>query len=71
LIVVDASLIADFLIETADRPEIVAAIVSQERLAAPALIQYEVGNILRRHNIIGELSEERSGKAFADSRTCA
>jgi predicted nucleic acid-binding protein len=65
LIVVDASLVADYLLQVADYPSISAVIANESMLAAPDLIRYEVSNILRRHNIFGDLSDRRAAEALS------
>jgi predicted nucleic acid-binding protein len=60
LIVVDASLVCDFILDAAANPSLTDFIASQDRLIAPALIEYEVGSVLRRLNLAATLSDERA-----------
>lgn len=48
MIVVDASVLIDFLLSSAAHPTIPALIERQETLAAPAVIDLEVTQVLRR-----------------------
>jgi predicted nucleic acid-binding protein len=66
LIVIDASVAVDYLLHAAAKPAVAGAIENQDYLVAPSLIEYEVGSVLRRYNLKGELSDERAARAFAD-----
>ena len=68
MIVADASFVADYLLAAASLPDIARTIASQDRIAAPDLVEYEVANILRRHNIIGAMSDERATAALTAFR---
>ena len=69
MIVVDASALTDFLL---GRPPALAAVEGaledreQEPLHAPALIEPETLNALRRLVLVGELDEQRATDAVAD-----
>ena len=41
---------------------------TQDRLAAPSLIEYEVGSVLRRYDFKGEITAKRALRAFDDLR---
>jgi predicted nucleic acid-binding protein len=58
VIVVDASFIGDYILNAAERPDIAGVIAGQDFLAAPTLIEYEVGSLLRRLHLLGKLSDE-------------
>ena len=59
LIVVDASIMCDFLLDAEENPEMVNFLATQS-LAAPSLIEYEIGHTLRRLNLVGKLSDQRA-----------
>jgi predicted nucleic acid-binding protein len=63
LIVVDASIVCDFLINPADYPEVVT-LLSSNTIAAPSLLQYEIGHALRRLNLIGILTDEQAAQTL-------
>jgi predicted nucleic acid-binding protein len=65
VIIVDSSLVADFLLKANERQDIVEVISRQRNLAAPSLIEYELGNILRKHNVRGDLDDKGAVDAFA------
>jgi predicted nucleic acid-binding protein len=59
LIVVDASIMCDFLLDAERYPELVDFLIAQD-LVAPSLIEYEIGHTLRRLNLLGKLTDERA-----------
>jgi predicted nucleic acid-binding protein len=59
VIVVDASVICEFLLDAEGRSGLADVLASQD-LAAPALLEYEIGHALRRLNLMGRLSDERA-----------
>ena len=67
MIVVDASVILEVLLVTADAPSIEARIFAPgETLHAPQLLDVEVAQVLRRHARSGEFSPERGVEALTD-----
>jgi predicted nucleic acid-binding protein len=64
VIVVDASVICDYILNAEIYPELVDFVAAQERLSAPTLIEYEVGSVVRRLNLAGKLSSERAESAL-------
>lgn len=67
MIVVDASVILEVLLATADAPPIEARIFAPgETLHAPQLLDVEVAQVLRRHARSGELSPGRGAEALTD-----
>lgn len=67
MIVVDASVILEVLLVTADAPTVEARIfASDESLHAPHLIDVEVARVLRRYARSGELTPERGAEAITD-----
>jgi predicted nucleic acid-binding protein len=64
LIVVDASIVAQYLLTAALRPDLKELFATQDVLAAPSLIEFEIGAVLRRHNLLGVVSDERAQQCF-------
>ena len=64
MIVVDASVVVEFLLNASSKHDIAELIAAQESLAAPELIEYEVGSVLRRLNLAGKLSGDRGAQAL-------
>jgi predicted nucleic acid-binding protein len=65
--VVDASVIGHWLLSTrVPLRTIVSEFAGQAPLAAPHLIDAEVGHLLRRHALLGKVSEERARIALDD-----
>lgn len=67
MIVVDASVVLEVLLVTADAPGIEARIFApDETLHAPHLIDVEVAQVLRRYARSGDLTPERGAQALTD-----
>ena len=67
MIVVDASTIADFLIDEGERGGwAVAEVRRGGTLIAPHVLDYEVSSALRRRTLAGELESARSQAALED-----
>jgi predicted nucleic acid-binding protein len=66
LIVADASVIVPFLAQAAREPIIFQLVVSQDVVAAPALLDYEVMSALRRLTLTREISPEFALTALSD-----
>lgn len=67
MIVVDASVILEVLLVTADAPAIEARLLAPgETLHAPHLLDVEVAQVLRRYARAGELTAERGAEALTD-----
>ena len=66
MIVVDASVAVDYLIKAAELPHLQEIINRQESLAAPNLLKYELGAVLRKHFLLGALTDIRAEQAFKD-----
>lgn len=67
MIVVDASTIADFLIDEGERGSwAVAEVRRGGALTAPQVLDYEVSSALRRRTLAGELESARSQAALED-----
>jgi predicted nucleic acid-binding protein len=68
VIVVDAAVIVDFLIDASATGEVVRDRLARERRpwAAPELMDAEVAHVVRRHVLRGELASETAEAALAD-----
>ena len=66
MIVVDASVVIELLLQTADAPRIASDILSgRETLHAPHLMDVEVAQVVRRYAVRGEISAEHGREALA------
>jgi predicted nucleic acid-binding protein len=63
VIVVDASILVRYLLRSAAEERLNALIAAQNRLAAPAFIDAEVLNALRRHALLKSLTAEAGRRA--------
>ena len=68
MIVVDAAVVVDFLIDASAAGEAVRERLARERwpLAAPELMDAEVAHVVRRHVLRGELAAAAAEAALAD-----
>lgn len=67
ILVVDASVIGHWLLSTRLPPHLmVTQFASDASLAAPHLLDAEVGHLLRRHALLGRVSAERARIALQD-----
>jgi predicted nucleic acid-binding protein len=66
VIVVDASVVVQFLIKSAVSPHVVSLIAGEDVLAAPALLDYEAISALRRLTLAGEISDVGAQSALAN-----
>jgi predicted nucleic acid-binding protein len=67
VIVLDASVVVDFLLATPPHFEAIAArLTREEDLAAPHLLDAEVGQVLRRFALANEITAERGEAALED-----
>ena len=64
--VCDASAVAALLLDSGPDGEWVAHTISGGQLAAPALIVYEVANVIRRHELSARISPDQAAQAHAD-----
>lgn len=65
MIVIEASAMADALVDDPANPELLALLADNE-LHAPALLDYEVASVLRGHSLGGKLDSERLADAIHD-----
>ena len=67
-LVLDASALVTMLLDPGERGERVARIVGGADLHAPALLPFEVANVLRRHRAAGRLSATEAALARRDAQ---
>lgn len=65
-VVCDASAVAALLLDAGDAGEWVAQAIDSGPLAAPTLLPYETSNVIRRHEIAGQISSDQGAQAHAD-----
>jgi predicted nucleic acid-binding protein len=68
VIVVDASVIVAFLLRQTGSDALFDFVASQEALAAPTLIDYEIGSALRRNLLAGKLTVDQANSAIVNAR---
>lgn len=66
IVVCDASALVALLLDGGPDGAWVADELAGRELAAPALVDYEVANIVRRHELAGQSSADQSAQAHAD-----
>jgi predicted nucleic acid-binding protein len=64
--VCDASAIAALLLDSGPDGQWVTQTVESSEIAAPALITYETANVIRKHELAGQISPDQSAQAHAD-----
>jgi predicted nucleic acid-binding protein len=64
--VCDASAIAALLLDSGPDGQWVTKAVESGEIAAPALITYETANVIRKHELAGQISPDQSAQAHAD-----
>jgi predicted nucleic acid-binding protein len=64
--VCDASAIAALLLDSGPDGQWVTQTVGSGEIAAPALITYETANVIREHELAGQISPDQSAQAHAD-----
>lgn len=62
--VIDASVLLPALAHDGEQGAVARARIREERLAAPELLDLEVGHALRRHVQAGTVTTERAGRAL-------
>ena len=68
MIVVDASVVLEVLLETDGGRQIAPRLRAEQELHAPHLIDLEVAQVLRRYCAWGDLMEERARESLLDFR---
>lgn len=64
--VCDASAVAALLLDSGPDGQWVMQTLELGEIAAPALVTYETANVIRRHEIAGQISPDQSAQAHAD-----
>ncbi len=64
--VCDASAVAALLLDGGPDGQWVADTITSGQIAAPALISYEAADVIRRHEITGQISSDQASQAHAD-----
>jgi len=64
--VCDASALAAVLLDAGDAGDWAARTISAGPIAAPALVAYETANVIRRHELAGQISSDQAAQAHAD-----
>jgi predicted nucleic acid-binding protein len=62
----DASAVAALLLDSGPDGQWVTQTVESGEIAAPALVIYETANVIRRHELAGQISPDQSAQAHAD-----
>lgn len=65
-VVVDSSALVAVLLDGGRAGEWAASAISEAQLRAPALIDFETANVLRRHEIAGDISADQAAQAHLD-----
>jgi predicted nucleic acid-binding protein len=64
--VCDASAVAALLLDGGPDGRWVTQAVESGEIAAPTLVTYETANVIRRHELAGQISPDQSAQAHAD-----
>jgi predicted nucleic acid-binding protein len=64
--VCDASAVAALLLDSGPDGQWVTQTVESGEIAAPALVTYETANVIRKHELAGQISPDQSAQAHAD-----
>lgn len=64
--VCDASAVAALLLDSGHDGQWVTHTIGSGKIAAPALVTYETANVIRRHEMIGQISPDQAAQAHAD-----
>jgi predicted nucleic acid-binding protein len=64
--VCDASAVAALLLDSGPDGQWVTQTIGSGEIAAPALVTYETANVIRRHELAGQISPDQSAQAHAD-----
>jgi predicted nucleic acid-binding protein len=65
-VICDASAVAALLLDAGAGGEWVTQAIGSGPLAAPALLPYETANVIRRHELSGQISSDQAAQAHAD-----
>jgi predicted nucleic acid-binding protein len=64
--VCDASAVAALLLDSGPDGQWVTQTTESGEIAAPALVTYETANVIRKHELAGQISPDQSAQAHAD-----
>jgi predicted nucleic acid-binding protein len=64
--VCDSSAVAALLIDGGPDGQWVTHTIDSGEIAAPALVTYETANVIRRHELSGQISSDQAAQAHAD-----
>lgn len=64
--VCDASAVAALLLDAGSDGQWAAQTINSGQLAAPTLLPFETANVIRRHEITGQISPDQAAQAHAD-----
>jgi predicted nucleic acid-binding protein len=64
--VCDSSAVAALLIDSGPDGQWVAHTIDSGGITAPALVTYETANVIRRHELSGQISPDQAAQAHAD-----
>ncbi len=64
--VCDASAVAALLLDSGPDGQWVTQTVESGEITAPALVTYETANVIRKHELAGQISPDQSAQAHAD-----
>jgi predicted nucleic acid-binding protein len=64
--VCDASAVAALLLDSGPDGQWVTQTVESGEIAAPALVTYETADVIRKHELAGQISPDQSAQAHAD-----
>jgi predicted nucleic acid-binding protein len=64
--VCDASAVAALLLDSGPDGQWVTHTIDSGRITAPALVTYETANVIRKHELAGQVSPDQAAQAHAD-----
>jgi predicted nucleic acid-binding protein len=64
--VCDASAVAALLLDSGSDGQWVTQTIESSEIAGPTLVTYETANVIRRHELAGQISPDQSAQAHAD-----
>jgi predicted nucleic acid-binding protein len=64
--VCDASAVAALLLDSGPDGQWVTQTIESSEIAGPTLVTYETANVIRRHELAGQISPDQSAQAHAD-----
>lgn len=64
--VCDASAVAALLLDSGPEGQWVTHTINSGQIVAPTLVPYETANVIRRHQLSGQISPDQAAQAHAD-----